>query len=338
MKRRGSNRNKNLASVCFGSALVAIAAAQRTIRGEPQIEDSQVSDNEKRREKMRELREELLKSSREILWNGVEESGLDLPRFIVHEGNRRHLNSDHSLPVPFSDDENSSLYAIGSLDSQGRDHASSQAQGNPRPRPSSKSSKSSGSGKGKGVSSKGGKGKGGSSAKPPNSQPPPGCTLQLDVDFLQLSAIPPAVFVNPNDPDEQTLGTRYIFNDGLRDQDSLDELVGSNASGSCTRTQARIGDVDIGLQLGRGHCQFTYTIKDARNREIIFSVSGDVTDSLGGVLSITGGSNNALGAFGEIELLPVNLGGNGQFVPEPGDFFLDPIFYLADARIYIPCT
>jgi hypothetical protein len=143
--------------------------------------------------------------------------------------------------------------------------------------------------------------------------------------------------VDPNNQDEQALGTRYVYNDGLRDHDTLDELIGSRASGICTRVQARVGNADIGLQRGRGQCHFTYALRDSRNRDIIFTATGDVVDSLGGVLSITGGSQTTVGAFGEIELLPVNLVGNGKFEVEAGDFFLDPLFYSADARIYVPC-
>jgi hypothetical protein len=175
-------------------------------------------------------------------------------------------------------------------------------------------------------------------AIPPSALPPSGgCPVQFNADFLQLSAIPPAKFNDPNDPNEQDLGTRYIYNDGLRDQDTLDELLNSNASGSCTRTQARVGNDAIGLQLGRGHCQFTYKLFDG-NREITFTASGDVSDSLGGVLSITGGTQTVVGAYGEIELIPVNLLPDGSFEVENGDFFLDPLFYLADASIFVPCS
>ena len=44
-----------------------------------------------------------------------------------------------------------------------------------------------------------------------------------------------------------------------------------------------------------------------------------------------------LGAYGEIELVPVNLQPDGSFEVETGDVFLDPLFYLADAAIFVPC-
>lgn len=175
-------------------------------------------------------------------------------------------------------------------------------------------------------------------ARPTAATPEPICTITINIDFLQFSAIPPAIFVDPGNPNEQTLGTRYVYNDGLRDQDTLDEFANSRGSGTCTRTQARIGDESIGLQLGRGYCVFEYSLTDSQNREITFTASGDVADSIGGILSITGGSRTTLGAYGEIELLPVNLLPDGNFEIETGDFFLDPVFYLADATVFVPCT
>jgi hypothetical protein len=175
------------------------------------------------------------------------------------------------------------------------------------------------------------------SGLPPSVQPPTdGCRVLLNVDFLQFSAIPPALFNNPNDPNEQELGTRYVYNDALRDQETLDELLGSRVSGSCTRTQSRLGNDDIGLQLGRGHCQFTYTLFDGSD-EITITATGDIVDSMGGVLAITGGTQSVLGAYGEIELIPVNLLPDGSFEVETGDVFLDPLFYLGDASIFVPC-
>jgi hypothetical protein len=44
-----------------------------------------------------------------------------------------------------------------------------------------------------------------------------------------------------------------------------------------------------------------------------------------------------LGAYGEIELVPVNLQSDGSLEVENGDVFLDPLFYLADAAIFVPC-
>jgi hypothetical protein len=97
-----------------------------------------------------------------------------------------------------------------------------------------------------------------------------------------------------------------------------------------------LGNDDIGLQLGRGHCQFTYTLFDGSD-EITITATGDIVDSMGGVLAITGGTQSVIGAYGEIELIPVNLLPDGSFEVETGDVFLDPLFYLGDASIFVPC-
>ena len=291
-------------------------------------------------ERIRKLRESIFTSSDGEFWNILDESTADLPLFgIQHERNRRNLNSQPL--IPFEQDDQS-IYAIGPREKQGikKDITQRANGGDTIPlrsrRPSEitaskKASKSSGQDRPSPPPP----------PRPPHSQPSssrPSCTVELNIDFLQLSAIPPALTVDPSDPNDQIVGTRYIYNDGLRDQDTLDELIGSRASGICTRIQARVGNEDIGLQLGRGHCQFTYVLRDSKNRKLIFTASGDVVDSRGGILSITGGSQSTLGAFGEIELLPVNLVGNRKFAIESGDFFLDPLFYSADARIYVPCN
>jgi hypothetical protein len=181
---------------------------------------------------------------------------------------------------------------------------------------------------------------------PPSSSggvvpPPPSssyCQVPISISFLQFSAIPPALVVYPSDPDPQDLGTRYVYNNHLRDPDTLDELVGSRCTGLCTRTQARaVNGADEVLQLGGGQCSFTYTMFDGDD-EFTFEASGTVVDSLGGTLAITGGTKDAIGAFGEVELLPVRLNADdGSFDVEPGDVFLEPIFYMADALLFVPC-
>ena len=291
--------------------------------------------------RIRKLWESIFTSPDGQVWSTLDDSTADLPLFgIQHKRNRRNLISQ--LWIPFEQDDQS-IYAIGLSGKQGRkkvvtrrEKSASTTPLRSRPPRSSESSSSSKS------SNLSGKGRPSPTPPPipPQSRPSsirPVCTVELNIDFLQLSAIPPGLTVDPSDPNDQIVGTRYVYNDGLRDQDTLDELIGSRASGTCTRIQARLGNEDIGLQLGRGHCQFTYTLRDSKNRKLVFTASGDVVDSLGGTLSITGGSRSALGAFGEVELLPVNLVANGRFEIESGDFFLDPLFYAADARIYIPC-
>ncbi|KAG7338936.1 hypothetical protein IV203_034605 [Nitzschia inconspicua] len=185
------------------------------------------------------------------------------------------------------------------------------------------------------------------SIRPPSVNPPSTngnggeagnvCQSPMTLQFLQFSAIPPAVFVFPQDPNVQDMGTRYIYNNDLRDAETLDELVGSRSNGICTRTQSRLVDSSGAvLQLGGGHCTFTYTMFDG-SREFTMEASGVVADSEGGTLSIVGGTKDAIGAFGEISLTPVNLAPDGNFEKDDGDFFLSPLFYLADAILLVPC-
>jgi hypothetical protein len=99
------------------------------------------------------------------------------------------------------------------------------------------------------------------------------------------------------------VGTRYIYNNDLRDVETLDELIGSRGNGVCTRTQARTEDASgVVLLLGGGHCTYTYTMFDG-SREFTLEASGIIVDSLGGTLSIVGGTKDAIGAFGEIKLV-----------------------------------
>ena len=173
---------------------------------------------------------------------------------------------------------------------------------------------------------------------PPSDRPPIGgdrCQLQ-NLEFLQLTAVPPAIFVDPNDPDNQRLGTSYVYNDALFNQTTFDEVAGSKVTGTCTRVQSRDDNAPQGTQLGAGHCTFTYRLFDGQNT-FTFSAVGELADSLGGILDISGGSQALVGAYGQIQLVPANLGSDGSFESADGDVFLDPLFYLADATIFFPC-
>lgn len=173
---------------------------------------------------------------------------------------------------------------------------------------------------------------------PPSTGPPIGgdrCQLP-NLEFLQLTAVPPPIFVDPNAPNDQSLGTQYVYNDVIYNQTTLDEIVGAKASGTCTRTQFRDENSQQGIQLGAGHCTFTYRMFDGQNT-FTFSATGEIEDSLGGILDISGGSQALVGAYGQIQLSPTNLGSDGSFEREDGDIFLEPLFYLADATIFFPC-
>ena len=134
----------------------------------------------------------------------------------------------------------------------------------------------------------------------------------------------------------QELGTRCIYNDNLRFLPSLDVVPGSRASGTCTRVQSRVGNNDIELQLGIGHCEFTYRLAN-RDREVIFTATGEIADSIGGVLSITGGARSSFGAYGEAVITPVTVQPDGSVVNNDGDVFLEPNFYKVEATLVFPC-
>jgi hypothetical protein len=261
-------------------------------------------------------------------WEGFDDGGQLSPFGVTHEANRLALKQSKSGTGnnSFQHPPAKGTYGIGTVRKGGKQSKSSKKGSSKKRKSSKKSSKK--------ASSK-------ASSKGPATTPGPptggGCRVSVNVDFLQFSAIPPALFNDPSNPEEQDPGTRYVYNDSLRDQITLDELQGSGGSGTCTRTESRAGNDVIGLQLGRGYCQFTYTLFDG-NKEITFTAAGEVVDSLGGILSITGGTSSVIGAYGEIEIIPVNLNPDGSFEVETGDFFLGPLFYLADASIFVPCS
>eukprot|EP00980_Cylindrotheca_fusiformis_P003562 scaffold792_cov84-Cylindrotheca_fusiformis.AAC.2 len=163
------------------------------------------------------------------------------------------------------------------------------------------------------------------------------CLQRFNAVFLQFSAVTPAVYNDPNDRNAQEVGTRFVYNDDLRYLPILDSIPESRVSGVCTRTRSRIGDNQIGLQVGMGHCQFTYRILNA-GEEIIFTASGEVSDSIGGILPITGGALGAAGAYGQVKLEPITAGPDGSISSNNGDFFLDPNFYRVEASLTFPCN
>lgn len=162
------------------------------------------------------------------------------------------------------------------------------------------------------------------------------CLDRFSAVFLQFSALPQAIYVDPFTRNTQELGTRFIYSDNLRFLPSLDVVPGSRASGTCTRVQSRLGNDEIGLQLGMGHCDFTYRLANG-DREVIFTATGEIADSTGGVLSITGGARSAFGAYGEVVITPVTIQPDGSVVSNEGDVFLEPNFYKVEATLVFPC-
>lgn len=70
---------------------------------------------------------------------------------------------------------------------------------------------------------------------------------------------------------------------------------------------------------------------------MIFTASGEVSDSAGGVLPITGGGKSSFGAYGEVKLEPITVQSDGSIISNDGDFFLDANFYRVEASLVFPC-
>jgi hypothetical protein len=162
--------------------------------------------------------------------------------------------------------------------------------------------------------------------------------------FLQFPAInnpdDPVnpIFVDNNNPDEQDLGTVYIYNDALLSE-SIAELEQSFATGHCTRTQMRIplmlGD-GHSFMSGGGYCHFTYSLFDGTSSHT-FNVAGEVFDSFGGVLPVMGGTGDDggfVGVTGTIQLLPFTVTSEGEFVPSDEDVFMGAEIYRVEATLY----
>jgi hypothetical protein len=138
------------------------------------------------------------------------------------------------------------------------------------------------------------------------------------------------------------LGTVYLFSSVLYEYVSNETttngtdigtiLSGTFVTGVCTRT---LNEIDNGGGIftpGSSYCLFTYTIMDDDSQDFVtFNAAGEVVDVFGGTLSITGGTGALVGAYGDVELLPVYE----TFPPDAGDFFSEPLYYLGEAVLFI---
>jgi hypothetical protein len=166
------------------------------------------------------------------------------------------------------------------------------------------------------------------------------CFSAISLVFLQFPAInnpdDPVnpVFVDSNNPDEQDLGTVYIYNDALLNE-NIAELEESFATGHCTRTQMRIPVGDVNFVSGGGYCHFTYTLFDGAS-SYTFNAAGEVFDSFGGVLPVIGGTGDGgfVGVTGVVEVLPFTVTSEGEFVPSDEDVFMGPEIYRVEATLY----
>jgi hypothetical protein len=148
------------------------------------------------------------------------------------------------------------------------------------------------------------------------------CTGRIGADFLQATEIEvvPADFAVQ---DAEDLGTVFIFNDPIFNAtNGIERINNSFATGSCTRTQ---NNETMGT--GGGLCTFVYTLTYAAGNTAAFTATGEVFDFIGGLLPITGGAQEFIGANGELEILPFvgqfNTGGDliGVLEQWSGDFW-----------------
>jgi hypothetical protein len=167
----------------------------------------------------------------------------------------------------------------------------------------------------------------------------PSCFLDIDLEFFQLPAINDPIGTNPifidyNVPNEQALGTAYIYNYPLLNQTTTNMLERSFATGHCSRIQMREIMDNGDFTSGGGYCHFTYTLYDGENT-MSFNVAGEVFDFFGGTLAVEGGTLAFQGVTGQIDLTPVDITSDGGFTTSAADFFLAPDGYTADASLHI---
>ena len=136
--------------------------------------------------------------------------------------------------------------------------------------------------------------------------------------------------------DEQQLGTTFIYNDPILNQTTREIIDGSFATGHCLRTQRREALENGGTSAGGGYCHMTYTFSSGSKESATLNAAGELFDSFGGSIAITGGTGLYVGARGELKYLPVVVNDDFEFVPSSDDFFTGPTGYTVTGEITIP--
>jgi hypothetical protein len=178
----------------------------------------------------------------------------------------------------------------------------------------------------------------------PSGGPPAGfvgssCFREFKLDYFQLPALQEPVDSNPvfvdySDPNEQALGTVYVYNDVLLNQTTLAELNTSFVTGHCTRFQDRRNVTGGNFISGGGLCHFSFSLFDGQETSTLI-VAGEIFDGFGGSLTITGGSKSFLGAVGQVVLSPVSVNNDGTFMNADSDVFMGVDGYLMNAAILV---
>mmetsp|Transcript_14378 Transcript_14378/g.23732 ORF Transcript_14378/g.23732 Transcript_14378/m.23732 type:complete len:346 (-) Transcript_14378:2068-3105(-) len=155
-----------------------------------------------------------------------------------------------------------------------------------------------------------------------------GTTDMNQVAFFHL-APSSAVPVSSSDAEFDDIGTVFLYGGPLFDVNAT-MIPNANFTGVCTKTQ-QAGVIDVNRTLvGGGHCQFTYIMDIAADGIPLTTMNavGEVFDLAGGVLAITGGTGDLMGAGGEVKVLPLYANGTLLF-----DFFTQAIVYEVNATM-----
>lgn len=171
---------------------------------------------------------------------------------------------------------------------------------------------------------------------PPDHEHPDQCKYFK----LRLGALQAPSNITVPEGGGANLGAEFIYNAPLfMSFDSangfLTDPIGTMPSddpyaymtGICTRFQERVDLGNGDVFAGGGHCDWTYTLNvEGLNGTV--EVSGELFDSVKSTMSITGGSNNFIGAAGQVELIPSPPG-------DDIDIFTGVDFYNVSALLYI---
>jgi len=159
----------------------------------------------------------------------------------------------------------------------------------------------------------------------------PSCrTVVEPAEFYMHNALqqitPGGVNTMSNGTRYEAMGTQYIFQGPLLDQD-LVELEDYYVSGVCTRTWS--ARKEIPGVLGAAFCSLSFTIATGAN----FNVAGEVFDAWENNVGITGGTFEMTGVRGQSTLVAVG----DDLEEEDGDFFSSPYIWGRVALVYKIC-
>jgi len=131
--------------------------------------------------------------------------------------------------------------------------------------------------------------------------------------------------ITPGGANGTQLGTQYIFQGPLLDQD-LGELEDYYVSGVCTRTWSASNETGVP---GAAFCSLTFTIATGAN----INIAGEVFDAWENNVGITGGTFEMTGVRGQATLVAVD----DDLKEEDGDFFSSQYVWGRVSLVYKIC-